>query len=52
MERTEIAEARRRVTQGRTLYARLCQKNAEAEAAYREKIERLQATLDELEASK
>lgn len=48
----DLAEAKRRLSQSRTLYARLCQKNAKAEEDYRAKIERQQALVEHLEASR
>lgn len=45
MNRTPAAEARRRVNQSKTWYARLVEKHRQEEEAYREKIARLEQNL-------
>lgn len=49
MNRTIEAEARRKVNQSKTWYARLVEKNRQAEADYREKIAQQERTLTELQ---
>lgn len=46
--RTALAEAQRRVSQGRTLYKRMIEKHEQKEIEYRAKLARLEAELDRL----
>jgi hypothetical protein len=48
MNRTEEAEARRKVNQAKTWYAKLVEKNRQAEAEYEAKIARLENEWAEL----
>lgn len=47
--RTELTEARRRLSQAETWYQRMCEKNREAEEKYRDKIGHLEDRVTELQ---
>jgi len=51
MNRSPQAEARRKVNQSKTWYARLVEKNRVAEEAYRQKIAQQQQALSDLQAA-